>query len=96
MPAKSPPEPPSDEDTSPSPTPAAGEALDLGLVGASVVSLALTYYLIAWAELTGLFAVASIISADVVLVFLVVPHLMARWLGHDVDALLGETPSKPG
>jgi len=95
MTVKPSPVPTSDEDPSTSPSPAAREALDLGLVGASIVSLALTYGLIAWTELTGLFAVVSIISADVVFVFLVVPHLMARWLSHDVDALLGETPSKP-
>ncbi|QDX40833.1 hypothetical protein [Salarchaeum sp. JOR-1] len=71
-----------------SPTRAAEETLDLGLVNAAVASLALTYGLVAWVELHSCLAVVGIIGADAVFVFLVVPHLIAYWLGYDVDVLL--------
>jgi len=79
-----------DNDLGTAPTPAAGEALDFGLVSALVAALAISYGLFAWAKLTSLFAVVSIISVDMVVVFLVVPHAIAYWLGHDIDSLLRE------
>lgn len=89
MTAKSSPEDPSTEAPGTSPTQAAEDALDLGLINASVVSLALTYGILAWAELHSWLAVVGIIGADAVFVLLVVPHLVAYWLGYDVDVLLG-------
>lgn len=71
-----------------SPTKAAEDALDLGLISASVISLTLTYGLVAWAELHSWLVVVGIIGADAVFVFLVAPYLVAYWLGYDVDILL--------
>jgi len=88
MTSRSPSEDPSEPSSNIPPTRAAEEVLDLGLVTASVVSVAITYGLIAWVELNSLFAVISIVSADVFFVFLGVPHLIARWLNYDVDTLL--------
>lgn len=72
-----------------SPTQAAEEALDLALVTATLVTLTLTYCLVAWTKLTTCLAVICIIGADVVFVLLVVPHVVANWLGYDVHVLLG-------
>jgi len=74
-----------------SPT-AAEEALDLALVSSALAALITTYGLIAWAGLSSLPAITGIIAADIVVVFLVVPHAIAHWLDRDVDALLtGQT-----
>lgn len=88
MTTKSPSSDPSESIPGTSPTRAAEEALDLGLVNASVASLVLTYGLVAWVELNSWLAVVGIIGADAVFVLLVVPHLIAYWLGYDVDVLL--------
>lgn len=88
MTTKSPSSDPSESIPGASPTWAAEEALDIGLVIASVTSLVLTYGLVAWVELNTWLAVVGIIGADAVFVFIIVPHLIAYWLGYDVDVLL--------
>ncbi len=80
------------EDTNTPPTPASGETLYLGLVSASVVVLAPTYAFTAWSGLSTPLAVVVIICMDLIVVFVVVPHLIALWLGNDVGALLGSYP----
>lgn len=76
-----------------SPTQAAEDTLDLGLISASVISLVLTYSALALAEFHSWLAVVGTIAADAVFVFLVVPHLIAYWLGYDVDVLLDRQSS---
>ncbi|MFC7141817.1 hypothetical protein ACFQMA_18525 [Halosimplex aquaticum] len=88
MTTKSSPEDASTDVPGTSPTQAAEDALDLGLINASVVSLTLTYGILAWTELHSWLAVVGIIGADAVIVLLVVPHLIAFWLSYDVDVLL--------
>ncbi|WP_302083877.1 hypothetical protein [Salinibaculum rarum] len=73
------------------PTPAE-ETLDLALVSSSLAALITTYALIAWVGLNSIPAIIAIITFDMFVVFLVVPHAIAYWLNRDIDKLLtGDT-----
>lgn len=71
-----------------SPSPAAVEAFDIALVAGTLVALVVTYGSIRWGGLHSLVALVTILGADAVFVFLIVPHVTAYWLGCDIDALL--------
>jgi len=69
------------------PTPAAGEALDLSLISASLIALIVTYAVTYWSNI-GLLGILIALITDLVFVFLVVPHVVAYWLRCDPDSLL--------
>lgn len=76
------------------PTPAAVETLDHALVTSALVALALTYGGIKWTSLHSTIAIIGVIAADIVFVLLIIPWVIARWLGYDIDTLLiGDTLS---
>lgn len=81
-----------DEDGT-SPSLAAVEAFDIALITGTLVALVVTYGSIRWGGLHSIVAIVTIIGADAVFVFLIVPHVTAYWLGCDIDALLtSDTP----
>lgn len=86
------PEDPIDEELT-APSLAAVEALDLALVNSSLLALIYTYICVAWLNVTGIPAVSAIITFDLVVVFLIVPHTVASWLNCDIDSLLAQNTS---
>lgn len=80
-----------DSDTLPK-TSAADDAFDLALVNAAVLTLVAITGLVG-AGITDPIPLAGLTLAGLVFVFIVTPHVAARWLGRDVDELLGTTPA---
>ncbi|MFC6875286.1 hypothetical protein [Halobellus marinus] len=71
-----------------SPSLAAVEAFDIALITGTFVALVVTYGSIKWGGLHSPVALVTIIVADAVFVFFIVPHATAYWLDCDIDALL--------
>jgi hypothetical protein len=78
----------STEEVATAPSPAAVEAFDIALVAGTLVALLVTYGSIRWGGLHSPVALVTIIGADAIFVFLIVPHVTAYWLNCDIDALL--------
>lgn len=78
----------SDDEVCSVPTVVAGETLDLGLISASLASLAVTYGLMLNGVLTSPLTIVGVLIVESFVVFLAVPHVIALWLGYDVDTLL--------
>lgn len=87
MQGKSSPEKSLDDEIS-APSPAAAEALDFALVSSSLLTIVATFACVAWLNFNSIPDICTIIVLDLLVVFLVVPHLVAQWLDCDIDALL--------
>jgi len=82
------------DDIDTQPTPAGHETLDLALIAALLITCTISAGLISSANLTSPLAIISILLADGIGIFLVTPHLIAYWLGVDIDALLAADQSE--
>jgi|GEM_PF-5912847 len=80
--------PENSEEDSTSPSLAAVEAFHIALVTGTLVALVFTYGSIRWGGFHSPVALVTILAADAVFVFLIVPHVTAYWLDCDIDALL--------